>query len=173
MKLMRLIILIFSFICIFSCTNTEVKNNNIDKFISKYQNETFSKFIGVSITFRDSDFGSDIYMVSKQGGKYPPYIIHFNKRLKQVTSIDDKLLKQSNFNSYFDENQIKDLMKEFIEFDVKNLSADSIGNIFISPFYGEYSPNLLRLNTTKIEKVVKKGYVYDWYKDNWYLNKKD
>ncbi len=154
-----------------SCTNTEVKNNEIDKFISKYRNEPFSKFYGVSITFRDRDLGSDIYMVSKLGGKYPPYIIHFNKRQNVVTSIDNKLLKQRNFSNYFDENRIKDLMKEFIKYDFKNLSVDSIGNIFISPFYGKHSPNLLRLSSTKNEKIVKKGSVYELYKDNWYINK--
>jgi len=153
-----------------SCSDRNISNDDIDKFISKYQDKTFSNFIGVSITFRDTDFGNDIYMVAKQGGKYPPYIIHFNKRKKEITSISNILLKQGNFHNYFDESKIKDLMQRFIDFDVKNLSVDSIGNVFISPFYGEHSPNLLRLNAITNERVVKKGYVYELYKGNWYVN---
>ena len=166
----RFIIFICFFMGISSCSIRNISNDDIDKFISECQDKTFSNFIGVSITFRDTDLGNDIYMVAKQGGKYPPYVVHFNKRKKEITSIDNKLLKQGNFNSYFDETQIKDLMKRFIDFDVKNLSVDSIGNVFISPFYGEHSPNLLRLNVITNEKVVKKGYVYELYKDNWYIN---
>lgn len=168
----RFIILYF-FMAFSSCSNRSITNDDIDKFISKYHDETFSNFIGVSISYRDSDLGDNIYMVAKQGGKYPPYIVHFNKRKNEVTNIDNKLLIKSNCKDYFNDTQIKDLMARFIGFNVQNLSVDSVGNVFISPFYGEHSPTLLRLAVTTNEKVVKKGYVYELYKDNWYLNKRD
>lgn len=154
-----------------SCSNRSITNDDIDKFISKYHDETFSDFVGVSISYRDSDLGDNIYMVAKQGGNFPPYIVRFNKGRNEVTSIDNKLLKQGNYKDYFSGNQIEDLMKKFISFNVQNLSVDSNGNAFISPFYGEHSPTLLRLNITTNEKEVKKGFVYTLYKDNWYVKK--
>jgi hypothetical protein len=171
MGMLRFAILLYFFMGLSSCSNRSITNDDIDKFILKYHDETFSNFIGVSISYRDSDFGDNIYMVAKQGGKFPPYIVHFNKEKNEITSVDDKLLKQSNCKNYFNDTQIKDLMISFIGFNVQNLSVDSNRNVFVCPFYGEHSPILLRLSVMTNEKVVKKGYVYELYKDNWYLSK--
>jgi len=153
-----------------SCSDRSIATDDIDKFISKYHNETFSDFMNVSISYRDSDFGDNIYMVAKQGGSYPPYIVRFNKRKEEVTGIDNKLLNQSNYTDYFTEKQIKNLMEKFIRVNVQSLSVDSIGNVFIKPFFGDDSPTLLRLKTTTGDSVVRKGHAYELYKDNWYLN---
>lgn len=165
-------IALYFFMALSSCSDKSITNDDIDKFISRYNEASFSDFMNVSISYRDGDFGDDIYMVAKQGGSFPPYVVRFNKKKNEVTSIDNKLLKQSNCKDYFSDNQIKDLMTKFISFGVQNLSVDSSGNLFISPFFGEHSPSLLRLNVKTNEKVLRKGNIYELYKDRWYLNRK-
>lgn len=162
---------LYFFMLFASCFNKSITNDDIDKFILKYRDEKFSDFMNVSISHRDSDFDDDIYMVAKQGGDVPPYVVHFNKRKKTVTSIDNKLLRQRNCEDYFRDNQIKNLLIKFIGFNIQHLSVDSNGNVFVTPFFGEGSPILLRLKTFTGDSIVKKGYNYELYKDNWYLKK--
>ncbi len=170
MGILRFIILMYFFMGFSSCSNSSFTNDDIDSFISKYQNVKFSNFKGVSITLRDSDFGDNIYMVAKQGGKFAPYIVHFDKDRKVVNSIDNKLLLQRGGEDYFSEKQIKDLMVEFENYNVCNLSVDDDENVFITPVCGANNLNLLRLNRMTNEKVVKKGNVYELHKGNWYVN---
>lgn len=166
------LVMLFFLIVFSSCSNTSDLNNDIDQFISKYKNKSFSSFTGMSISYRDFYAGEDIYMFAKQGGHFPPYIVYFNKEKNEVTRIDTKLLKQGNYESYFDDSRIRELMKEFVSFDVPNLSFDSGGNVFIRPFYAEQSPILLRPKAATNEKEIRKGIVYTLYKSNWYISKR-
>lgn len=171
MRLLHFSILIYSFMGISSCGNGKVTDKDVDTFISKYNAESFTHFKCVSISFRDKDFNENIYMVAKQGGNFPCYVVRYNKSKNEVTNIDDKLLKQVNLPGYFSDSQIKDLMNNFINYDVQHLSVDSNENVFISPFFGENSPALLRLKVTTNESEVKKGTIYKLYRDNWYISK--
>jgi hypothetical protein len=171
MSILRFTIIMYCFMEFSSCSNRSISDGDIDKFISIHHNETFSDFMGISITYRGSDFSDNIYMISKQGAKFPPYIVHFNKKKDEITSIDNRLLVQSSCEEYFTKNEIKQLMAKFVGFNVFNLSVDSGGNVFISPFYAEHSPILLRLNIGENEKSIKKGYAYELYKDNWYIKR--
>lgn len=153
-----------------ACSCSTRFNRGIDKFISKHGEEDFSQFVGTSISYRDSDFGTDIFIVAKQGGKHPPYVVRINKSTKQITTIDDKFLRQSNHEPYFNHEQIRNFMKRFLDFDAQLLSVDKDSNVFIRPYYAEYSAILLRLNTKAGDTVIRKGIVYNLYRDNWYLS---
>jgi hypothetical protein len=110
-------------------------------------------------------------MVAKQGGNFPCYVVHYSKSKNKVINIDDKLLQQRNVTSYFSESKINELMQKFITYNVQNLSVDSNENVFISPFFGENSPALLRLSKSTNEKEIKKGTIYKLYKEYWYISK--
>jgi len=154
-----------------SCTPKQITDADINNFISKYQNESFSRFIGISVLYRDRGLGDDILIISKQDGEYPPYIVSYSGNKQEVTNIDDTLLKKRHFENYLNDSQIKDLIKSFVQFDVQQLGVDSSGNVYVSPFYGEYSPLLLRINSTTYPKTIQKGYVYELYKGNWYIRR--
>jgi hypothetical protein len=169
MDILRLILLVM---LLTSCSNrTPTTNDDIDSFILKYENENFTIFKGVSISFRDRDTKEYIYMVAKQGGNFPCYVVHYSKSKNKVINIDDKLLQQRNVTSYFSESKINELMQKFITYNVQNLSVDSNENVFISPFFGENSPALLRLSKSTNEKEIKKGTIYKLYKEYWYISK--
>jgi hypothetical protein len=158
-------------IFLFISCNYSINNDRIDSFISKYQNENFIKFENSSISFRSRNGGENIYMINSQEENYPVYIVHFDAGRKEVTNIDRTLLEKVNCKNYFSDEKIKDLMNEFMKYDFSSISSDKRGNIFISPFSEENAPFFLRIKNKTNEKIIKKGFVYVLYKDNWYINK--
>ena len=62
MKVVYFIILTYFLMPCSSCSNQEITNNDIDKFISKYHDETFSDFIGAEAFPKNRTV--EIYIIS-------------------------------------------------------------------------------------------------------------
>jgi len=161
-------LLIMTFII--SCQNNSNIKMKRDKFIEKYQNENFSEFKNTFICVRQNNIIELIYMVGKFEGKLPMYFVTYNIIRSEVTQINKSALKEANIDDYFTDEEIKSLISNFRKYDFYLLGVDTGNNVFINPYNVNSPPYFLRLKTLTNEKSIKKGYIYDQYKNNWYIN---
>ena len=164
-ELIQILWIPFLFVLI-SCTSKEDQTQDIEAFITKYDNEDFSKFRNVGITRRGWEEGNNVYMVSDRNKS--PYVVSFNNSRNAVTKINRKLLLKSKTKDYFTDEKIKYLMTEFANYNVESLSCDDEINIYISLYSDTEMPFLLRLSKESDQRKIKKGYVYKHYKGRWY-----
>jgi hypothetical protein len=166
---LRLSILISFFIGLFSCTNNNVTNEDIDKFISKYQNEDFENLKGISIFQRSGGVNEIVYGIGKYQENKPLYFVEFNTRRKSITKINKTLLEKENIQDYLTEFEIKNAIAIIRKYDFFLLTVDSTENVFINPFTANAPAYFLRLKVETGDSIIKKGYVYKLYKKNWYI----
>ena len=58
-------IALYFFMALSSCSDKSITNDDIDKFISRYNEASFSDFMNVSISYRDGDFGDEFVQVAR------------------------------------------------------------------------------------------------------------
>jgi hypothetical protein len=144
---------------------------NINIFIIKYNNVSFKDLKNVFIAQRSSNLTEVIYMVGKFGGKQPLYFATYSRSKKVITNINDAYLRAENVPDYFTHAEIRHYIEIIRKYDFYLLAMDSDKNLYVNPYYYNEPPLLLRLNTEPKDSTVRKGYVYELYKGNWYLNK--
>jgi len=171
MVMLRFTILLILFMNLYSCSNRVVTNEDIDKFISKYQNENFESLKGISILQRSRDLNEIVYVVDKLEDNKPPYFVEFNITKKSITNINKTQLEKDSISDYLTHTEITAAVNTIRKYDFFLLAVDSSKNVFINPFYANAPAYFLRLKVETGDSTIRKGYVYELYKDNWYLNK--
>ncbi|MES2862783.1 MAG: hypothetical protein V4666_01560 [Bacteroidota bacterium] len=160
------ILLLLGFCFLFGCNS----NKNYEETLMKYENVNFCIFKNVSITFRSSDIGEKVYMISELKGNTRPYIVVFDSNLNTY-KINNKFLLESGIKDYFEEVEIINYMKEFMKLKLYKLDCDSNCNVMINPFHPNETVCLLLINKgNKISKDYLKYFKH--YKRNWYVLKK-
>ena len=163
-------IYLLSLFLIMSCQN-EVKKNDIDTVIKKYDKTNFSFFKNTFVGIRERNSNEIIYIVDKAEGSLPVYFVKYSIRKKSIIEINKRALEEKNIRNYFTDKEIHNLIENFQKFDLSLLQVDKDGNIFMNPFEINEHAVLLRLANSSDKKEVQKGYVYEHYKGNWYIRK--
>ncbi len=171
MKTMHFIILLFISMGQLSCTNKGISKNDIDKFISKYQGENFDAIKGMSVFERSRSGDEIVYGVSMLGEGKPPYFVEYSISRKSVIKINKSLLTKASVTEYLTADEIARAINTITEYGFFLLSVDSSRNVFINPFSSNSPAYFLRLNVLTGDSVVRKGYVYEQYRNNWYINR--
>ncbi len=171
MGMLRFTVLVYFFIFFSSCNNSSISNDDIDMFISKYNDVRFDECKDISIALRSKGLDEIVYIVDRFGGNRPVYFVTFNLQKKSVTNIDKTNLEKSEVQEYLTKYEIISAVNTIRKYDFYLLAVDSSENVYINPFYAEEPPYLMRLKNSIGDSSVNKGYVYELYKDNWYLNK--
>ena len=168
----RLIAFVYLFFGLSSCgNNRENKMIDVDAFIAKYKEESFSNLKDIFISQRSADRSEVVYVIERFGGNQPVYFVTYDLNKKSVTEIDNSRLKDANVQDYFTHDEISLYIDIFRKYNFYLLGVDNDSNLYVNPFYADEPPYLLRLKTGTKDSTVRKGYVYELYKDNWYLNK--
>jgi len=165
-----LICLLISFL---SCSNRKITDDDIAKFILKYQNESFDDLKGISVFQRDRTISKIVFGVGKYAENKPPYFVEFNTGEQSITKINRSLLQKDNVSDYLSKIEIENAVKTIRKHEFFLLAVDSSGNVYVNPFYYDAPAFLLRLKKATGDSIVRKGYVYKLYKNNWYINRRD
>lgn len=171
MESIRIAILIYCFIGFASCNNNTITTNDIDEFISKYNDVKFDEIKDISISQRSKNLNEVTYVIGKFDGNKPVYFATYNLIKEKIININKSNLEKTNTKEYLTENEILIAVKTIRKYNFYSLSVDSFENIYINPFYATEPPYFLRLRVALDSSEVKKGYVYELHKKNWYLNK--
>lgn len=170
-SLYTLCVFFFFSIFIFSNTSCQRKQNiNKDDFIEKYQIEDFSKFSNSFIAIRSKGIQEVTYMIHEFGSNLPTYFVTYNCLTNSIINIDNTMLKEEGIDDYYTEKEISDLIIEFRKYDFYLLGSDNEGNVLINPYEINQPAFYLRSSKLDISDTIRMGYVYERYKDNWYIN---
>ena len=112
-----------------------------------------------------------IYVVGKFEGNKPVYFVTYDLSKKALVQIDNTKLKEANVKEYFTGDEIGNYIEIIRKYGFYLLGVDENNNLYVNPFYKNEPPYFLRLNSIIKDTTVRKGYVYELYRDNWYLNK--
>lgn len=170
MKPLNFAVLLFSFIGLSSCSNDGVTKGEIEKFISQYDSTSFNDIKGISILQRSRTPNEIVYVIDRPEGNKPPYFVSYNISRQLITNVNKNLLERDTIPDYFTESEMANAVNIIRKYDFYLLSVDSTGNVFINPFYVDQPAYLLRLKTSTGDSILRKGFVFKLYRDNWYLN---
>lgn|SRR5574343_542087 len=165
---LKIAVLTFLFL---SCNKNAITKQDIDNFISENEKISFSCLKNVTIVQRSSNLNNIVYAVGRYSGNLPVYIVTYSLKEEKVTKIDKSILRSARINDYLTECEIYSAIKMTRSKDFFLLAVDSLGNVFINPFQFNSPPYFLRLQNKSKAKTVRYGYIYELYKNNWYLNK--
>ena len=160
---------LFSLGAFLSCDNR--KEADIDTFIVKYAREDFSFFRGISIFQRSAGINDIIYGIGLSGAEKPLYFVEYDLIQEEVTTINNILVKEAGYNDYLTNQQIEKYISNFRRYKFYLLSVDDSNNVFVNPYSANSPALLMRMHHANGEKIVRKGFVYELYKGNWYLNR--
>ena len=163
--------LVFFTFLLLSCNKNVITKQEIDKFISENEKNSFSNIKNITIVQRSRNLSNIVYAVGRYSGNLPVYIVTYNLSEDKVTKIDKSILKSSGSDEYLTEYEIYNAIKITRSKDLYLLAVDSLENVFINPFQFNSPPYFLRLKNQSEAKMVRYGYIYELYKNNWYLNK--
>lgn len=166
MKSLYLLSLFF----IMSCQN-EIKNDDIDTVINKYDKTDFSLFKNTFIGIRERNGNEIVYIIEKAEGNLPVYFVKYSISKGSIIDINKTALEEKNIEDYFTSKEIYSIIQNFRELDLSLLKVDKEGNVFMNPFKINEPAILLRLANPSANKEVRRGYVYNHYKNNWYIRK--
>ena len=161
--------LVFLFSC--SSGNNPITNKEIDKFISKYNEVKFDQVKDISITQRSRGTSEVVYVVGKAEGNLPVYFVTFDLKKKEIVGIDKTSLEKTKVQDYLTRDEIFNAVNIIREFDFYSFAVDRLQNVYINPFHADEPPYFLRLKTFTGDSIIKRGYVYELYKNRWYLNR--
>lgn len=169
---MKKLFCIFSVIFTFSCQKNDkvISKKTIDDFIEKYQTESFLELKNVTIYVRQKDLQNTTYILQKNEGNLPVYIVTYNEWINEITEVNNSVLKGKKVADYFTRNQIAYLINKFRVYNFCMLSMDKQENVFINPFYPDNPAFFLRLGKTSKLKPSKLSGDFKQYKDSWYVN---
>ncbi|MBN8787627.1 MAG: hypothetical protein J0I84_11095 [Terrimonas sp.] len=170
---MRPEMFIYFIVSLFSCSNhnTPISDKTIDEFIAKYNSVKFDEIKGISISQRSRNTNEVVYVIGKSEGNLPVYFVTYDLQKGNINTINKSNLEKSKVPDYFTSEEISNAVKTIRKYDFYFLSVDSSENVYINPFYINEPAYLLRLKMVTGDSIVRKGYVYELYKENWYLNK--
>lgn len=165
--------LLIMLLCVGSCSNKSISNNDIDNFIGQYDSVNFDSVKGIFIAKRSSILSETVYIIDKFGENKPPYFVTFNLSRQIITDINRTLLEQDSIADYLTENEIYSAINTIKKYDFYLLAMDSSENVYMNPFYANAPAYFLRLKIATGDSTVRSGYIFNLYKNNWYLNKGD
>jgi len=87
-----------------------------------------------------------------------------------VTDIHHLDSKAIGPNAYISKEEIENAVKIIRKNKLYLMAVDSVNNIYVNPFFANEPPYLMRLSISRGDSIIIKGYVYQLYKGNWYLN---
>lgn len=164
------------FICfvaiLFSCSNGNngITAKAIEEFTGKYENVKFDGLKDIAISIRGGKVGEVVYMVGKGEGNLPVYIVTYNLKKGGIANINKINLEKGQVQDYLTREEIVNAIKTIRKYNFFYLATDSFQNVYINPFYAVEPPYFLRLKTFTGDSIVRKGFVYELYKNKWYLN---
>lgn len=168
----RSIILFYIFLCLSFCTSTQdLSKNDIDSFIAKYNGQDFSAFRGVSIIQRSTSIAEVVYEVNKMEGNLPAYFVSYDLEKRKLKRINNPGLKRKNAADYLTASEIEKCIKDFRNYKFFLIAVDNDNNLYVNPFYENAPPYLLRLDKSIADSIIRKGFVYEKYKDRWFVNR--
>ncbi|HRE52055.1 MAG TPA: hypothetical protein PK339_11575 [Flavitalea sp.] len=162
--------LLFFLLGFCSCSNDSVTNREIDKVISQYDSVNFNNIKGTSILQRSGTPNEIVYVIDRFGENKPPYFVTFNISRQSITEVNRNLLERDSMSDYLTESEIANAVHTIRKYGFYLLSVDSSENVFINPFYADEPAYLLRLKSATGDSIVRMGFVYKLYRENWYLN---
>lgn len=170
---MRFQIFICFFAFLFSCSgnNNGITGKAIEEFIGKYENVKFDELKDIAVSIRGRNMGEIVYIVGKGEVSLPVYIVTYNTQRGEIAEINRINLEKSQVQDYLTRDEIMNAIKVIRKYNFYHLATDSFQNVYINPFYAEEPPYFLRLKTFTGDSIVRKGFVYDLYKNKWYLNR--
>ncbi|SIR28272.1 HSF-type DNA-binding [Mucilaginibacter lappiensis] len=148
-----------------------VTKDVVDNFIKKYHAESFSEFKNVFISIRETNGSSSSYILQKNAGNLPVYVVTYNENTNEIVEVNNSRLRAKKVDDYFTSNQITSFIKKFRYYKFCLLSVDAQGNVFINPFYPGNPAIFLRISKTPSLEISKISGDYIYYKDNWYVNR--
>lgn len=168
----RSFIILYIFLCLPFCTNTQDGNKkNIDAFIANYNSQDFSVFRGISIVQRSASITEVVYEVNKLESNLPVYFVSYDRGSEKITRINNPGLKRKNTADYLSADEIEKYIKAFRNYKFFLLAVDNDNNLYVNPFHENAPPYLLRLNKSITDSIVRKGFVYEHYKGSWFVNR--
>lgn len=167
--MLRLIILMSILPFLSSCLNNKT-HANIDRFISEFENEDFSRFKNIFITRKSKNLNTAVYILIKTNSNLPAYIITYDLTKNRIREIDHSMLAKAGIADYFTDVQLADYIEAFRKYDFYAMSVDADGNVYMNPFHANQPVCLMRITTSSPHNMIQKGYLYEQYKGRWYLN---
>lgn len=164
---------LYLIILFFSCcnNNSRITQEHIDKIVSEYDNVSFNEICDISVSERSRGLNSLTYIVGKGEGNLPVYFVTLDPVKKNIIDVNSTNLKRLNIKEYLSREEISKAINVAIKYGFYFFAKDSAGNIYINPFYPDEPPYFLRMSTAIGDSIVKKGYVYELYREKWYINK--
>jgi len=142
------------------------EEKDIDKFIEKYKDESFSEFENMHIFCRSKTlllFENDVYIIGDINNTVS-WSVKYNFWKKEILSINYHPYKKAKLDSiYLTDEEIKKIILRFIDYGFYSLTVED-KNVYINHIENR---SYLRLNDT----IRKDTMIYMHYKDNWYINK--
>ncbi len=159
--------LIFFILLLLGCSEKTDKKA-IDLFLKKYGSYDFSEYKNTCISIKNSYLTQTDYVLSSPDNR-PLYIICYNVLLgyKKIEVISS----EKNKGTEYPIDTVKKIISNYRYLDFFFLEVDKDNNVFVNPFAKHSPPFLMRLNTPiESNELIKNGYRYIHYKDNWFLN---
>lgn len=152
------------------CSSRNINRNNIDDFVLKYNDVRFKDLKDITVAQRSKDINEIVYIVGRYTGNQPVYFVTYNTFNKEITSVNKSNLEKSKVKDYLTQSEIINAVEIVSNHGFYLLSVDSSENVFINPFHPNEPPFFLRLKILTGDSIIKMGYVYKLYIDNWYIN---
>lgn len=162
------------FIGVYGCSCSKKYSNEkeaINDFIARYDTVAFDELKGIFIAQRDRIFTGTIYMVeSKKRKNEPLYFVTYNWIKQSVTEIKKPDREENKLTDTLATNDIIKAVDIIRYYDFYLVAVDDSQNVYINPFRPDEPAFFLRLKHATGDSIVRKGYVYELYRNNWYLN---
>lgn len=174
-KQMKKNILIFFWgILLYGCHGIDnndkvITKSTIDEFIKNYENTSFVRFSNISISVRQEDLTSIIYLVQNNDNEDRLYIVAYNKLNNRIKEV--KVTGKHSGKGDFSLNEIKKIVYDFSLYKFCLLSVDEFNDVFINPYYQNSPPVFLRIGPGSKLDISELTENYIHYKNNWYIDK--
>lgn len=141
----------------------------IDDVINKYSDVDFSRLKNISIYYRSSgsQINTSVYFVNLFNGKCSPYVVVYDNVEKTIIEIKKHLVLSSCKEDYMDEEYIKSVVKQYVDYGICLLQVDEDGNVYINP-NSQDVPILLRKYSESTPQNLEK---FKHYKGEWYIKR--
>ncbi|MCD7971331.1 MAG: hypothetical protein LUG18_01480, partial [Candidatus Azobacteroides sp.] len=139
-----------------------------DSIIYVYENQDFSGLENISIGILEEGKSMIIYFISKRNEEN--YILKYNLKESVISKF-----------SYFDipegekilsEEELTSIIENFRKYGIYMLEIDEEKNIYINPYEINAPPYYMKCKSDTTKQLLEKNdFIYEKYKDNWYINK--
>jgi len=142
------------------------KTNDARDFVNKHHNDDFNQFANTGFILRTFDEGNPVVFVSTNlanAYNQGPYIITVDAKDKSIIKENKTLMGHDS--SFVNRDEIMGLTNKFLNYEIRWLSVDTIGNVFIGLSNIE-KPDLIRFSNLR----YKTEEYSDWkhIQDMWY-----